>query len=204
MLESIDVYNKPSPNENKMITYLFILVSFSYMLPFIATSGLISYYSSKYGMGFFVFLNFAYYGTGLPVSYLQKNLDKYYDTIYSSKYTFRKRVYLAMWVSIIFIIASPFAGEMALLFMTVGIGFCTWSCHGGVSAVTSIIKGNTNIMQQIGFVLPGISTIILLRLFRLREDDVDDDEIFIYYIITGILVLPGLLAWVNHPYNNIK
>lgn len=76
MIESVDFTKEQRGTPN--VRYLFILLSFSYMLPWTAMGSLIHYFSLEYDDNYFTILNIAFYGVGLSVTYMQKRLDTYY------------------------------------------------------------------------------------------------------------------------------
>jgi hypothetical protein len=80
MLESVDLAPKRRESSPK-VRFLFILLSFSYMLPWTAMGSLIHYFSVEYNKNYFTILNIAFYGVGLPITYMQKRVDNYYGMI---------------------------------------------------------------------------------------------------------------------------
>ena len=77
MLESVD-FQPPQVDTTPKVRYMFILLSFSYMLPWTAMGSLIHYFAMEHGKNYFTILNIAFYGVGLPITYLQKKFDNYY------------------------------------------------------------------------------------------------------------------------------
>ncbi len=73
--------------------YLFISLSFGYMVLWVSISSLISLFNDQYGENYFVLLNIAFYSVGYPVSYIQRKLDAYYDTIYNKNFKFVNKFY---------------------------------------------------------------------------------------------------------------
>lgn len=43
---------------------------------------LIHYFAVEYNKNYFTILNIAFYGVGLPITYLQKRADNYYGAFY--------------------------------------------------------------------------------------------------------------------------
>ena len=180
MLESIDLYGASDsqrevlhggePSEisprsmidpssrylNKNVVFLFILVSFGYMLPWVAIGSLITYYTSEYGDSYFVILNVAFYAVGYPVSFTQRKLDLYWDTVMGSERTFKVRMGLCFVILLILLILLPTAGEIGTIILVALVGIFTWIAHGSASQLASMVKNNSNIFQQIGFALPGV------------------------------------------------
>ena len=138
-------------------------------------------------------------GIGLPLSYSQKKFDIFFDTIYGSKYMFRRRLWISMSILFIALLFGPISGEYETIFLVILIGLCTWSSHGCVTALASIIKMNSSIMQQIGFAFPGIISILLINLLKM-EGEVKLQKLIIFYWTTAILVIPGIIAWVSHSF----
>jgi hypothetical protein len=168
------------------------------MIPWTAIGSLIAYYTEKYGKSYFVLLNLAFYGVGYPVSVLQQWLDLYYDTIYGSTFTFQYRLTLALFTSLIAMTALPFVDQNIFLLLTALIGVCTWASHGSASTLAGLIKMNSPILQQIGFVLPGIYSVIMVFALHLKSAEVSVSERVIFFYIAGAIMIPGLIAWVRH------
>jgi hypothetical protein len=166
------------------------------MVTWTAIGSLLHYFASIYGDHFFVYLNVAFYGIGLPLSYSQKKTDIYFDSIYGSKYMFRRRVWISLSILVLCLIIAPFLSQYGIIAMVGIVGICTWSCHGSVSSLASIVKMNSSTMQQIGFVLPGLYGIIIISVMDL-EGEVAIERLYIFYYTTALLVIPGLIAWVN-------
>ena len=103
--------------------FLFVLISFGYMLPWTALGSLISYYKARYGASFYVKLYCAYYLPGLPFALLQYKYDTYVDSIFSSKYTYLFRGLLSYVIVIgvlVTMIFSPSEKMLILLFSLLG------------------------------------------------------------------------------------
>lgn len=219
MLESIDLYGASGsqkevlyggePSEisprsmidpssrylNKNVVFLFILVSFGYMLPWVAIGSLITYYTNEYGDSYFVILNVAFYAVGYPVSFTQRKLDLYCDTVMGSERTFKVRMGLCFVILLILLILLPTAGEIGTIILVALTGVFTWIAHGSASQLASMVKNNSNIFQQIGFALPGV--FVLVMFFSLRIDgDSSIGDLFMFYGITLVFVFMGLLSWV--------
>jgi hypothetical protein len=134
-------------------------------------------------------------GIGLPLSYTQKKFDIFLDTIYGSKFMFRRRLWVSLAIIFLSLLFGPICGEYQTIFLVVLIGFCTWSCHGSVTTLASLVKYNSSTMQQIGFAFPGLISLILVHSLHM-EGDVSFTRLCLFYYITAILILPGILAWV--------
>lgn len=77
MLETVD-FTPEKKHRSPKVRFLFILLSFSYMLPWTAMGSLIHYFSVEYNKNYFTILNIAFYGVGLPITFMQKRIDNYY------------------------------------------------------------------------------------------------------------------------------
>lgn len=101
MLMSLDIRTTgisegPASFQDRYVVFLFAMLSFGYMVPWVAIGSLVNYFTVTYGGSYFVILNVAFYAVGYPVSYCQRKLDIYYDTIYGSRNTFRRRIEFCM------------------------------------------------------------------------------------------------------------
>lgn len=199
MLESIDVATRnveKTTEYNKYVVFYFVIVSFAYMTPWTSIGSLITYFTCSYGPSYFVYLNVAFYCSGLPVALFQRRFDSYYDTIYGSKYMYRLRVYIGLLLDMGLLIAAPFAGYVTFILIVFVIGVSTWSSHGCASTLASIVKYRSNVMQQIGFALPAVYSIIMSQLLDLHDHSIDHKTISLFYFVTAVIMLPGLLSWV--------
>jgi hypothetical protein len=172
------------------------LLSFGYMVPWVTIGSLIQYFTDKYGNSYFVVLNVAFYAVGYPVSYIQRRVDLYYDTVYGSKRTFRRRIEICMVALVAICLTLPaLNGALYIVAVTV-IGVFTWTCHGSSSALASVVKHNSNVVQQIGFALPGVFALIMNACFHL-DIDTNKKRVLLFYAITAGFVCIGLIAWVR-------
>lgn len=170
------------------------LLSFGYMLPWVTIGSLIKYFADEYGDSYFVILNVAFYAVGYPVSYIQRRVDLYYDTIYGSKKTFRRRIEICMVALLGIVLVLPaLKGYIYVAAVTV-IGIFTWTAHGASSSLASVVKNNSNIVQQIGFALPGVFALVMSAAYHLSTDS-SRTEFTTFYVITGAFVFLGLVAW---------
>lgn len=176
--------------------FLFVIVAFAYNLAWTAVGSLIRYYSFTYGASFFVYLNVAFYAVGLPVTYIQRKYDTYYDTLLGSTDTFLMRVSLLLLISVALLQCAPITTKMSMLALAMGIGLCTWFSHGTVTNLSSIAKNQSSTYQQVGFMLPGAMCILLVLVLELDVDIISRNELYRYYIIISALVLSGVIAWV--------
>lgn len=166
------------------------------MVPWVSIGSLIRYFSDEYGDSFFVILNVAFYAVGYPVSYIQRRMDLYYDTVYGSKRTFRRRIEICMVILIICTCLLPvIRGAIFVIAVTV-IGIFTWTAHGASSSLASVVKNNSNIVQQIGFALPGVFALIMNSTYHLDTNS-SRFEFMTFYGITAACVALGLVAWVT-------
>jgi hypothetical protein len=198
MIESVD-FSVRSNSETSVYDgkklYAFVIVSCCYMLPWTAIGSLLHYFSGKYGDGYFVYLNVAFYGVGLPLNYTQRKFDAYLDLKFGSLFTFSQRLYVCLTALIISLISAPFLGEYSIIVLVCLIGIFTWTCHGCVSSLSSLVKMNSSTFQQIGFALPGLYSIIMMTLLDMQGNDLPNETIYIYYYVTAICVVPGIIAW---------
>jgi hypothetical protein len=108
MVENDDTVTEHDRDPPESFLFLFLLISFGYMLPWTSLGSLISYYKATYSASFYVKLYCAYYMPGLPIALLQYRYDTYMDSLFSSRYTYLFRgltAYLIMMgvlVSLIF------------------------------------------------------------------------------------------------------
>lgn len=119
--EDTEANNDPEPSD--CFLFLFVLISFGYMLPWTALGSLISYYKARYGASFYVKLYCAYYLPGLPFALLQYKYDTYVDSIFTSKYTYLFRGLLSYIIVIgvlVMMIFSPSEKMLILLFSLLG------------------------------------------------------------------------------------
>ena len=166
------------------------------MLPWTAVGSLLHYFAGRYGDHFYVYLNVAFYGIGLPLSYSQKKFDTFLDSMYGSKFMFRRRLYVSMSILFLAVLCGPFAGEYGTLAIVIAIGLGTWAAHGCTSTLASMVKMNSSTMQQIGFAFPGVYSIIMVHVLDM-EGTVSRTRLEIFYYTTALCVLPGVLAWVS-------
>ena len=176
--------------------YCTALISFGYMVPWVAIGSLIRYFTEKYGDSYFVILNVAFYAVGYPISYLQRKADLYYDTVYGSKQTFRRRMEICMAVLGVCTIMLPFIDGLFYVVVVTIIGIFTWSAHGVSSSLASVVKHNSNIVQQIGFALPGAFALAMGAGYHLSDDSRRADFIQFYALTAGCVLL-GLISWVS-------
>jgi hypothetical protein len=184
-----------TPIENPNAVYLFIIVAFAYMIPWTAVGSLIDYYTNHYGRNYYVYLNLAFYGVGYPVSLLQQRIDLYYDILYGSQQTFQTRLYFNLSLSLVLLCLLPFLQDFLYILAVLGIGFTTWSAHGCASTLAGLIKFDSPILQQIGFVLPGLFSILMIYTFDLKGGDISLRKRIIFFSCACGCVVPGLIAW---------
>jgi hypothetical protein len=166
------------------------------MLPWTVIGSLVHYFSITYGDNFFVFLNIAFYGVGLPITILQSKIDLYFDALYGSKSTFQIRYWLAIFTMMIVILILPFCGYYGTIILTTIVGCSTWIAHGTTTTLTGIIRLKSNIMQQIGFALPAVYGIILSLSLDLSAEEIPTYKLLVLFFLSSISVLPGAYAWV--------
>ena len=175
---------------------LFISIAFAYNLPFTAMGSLIHYYSDKYGTSFFVYLNVAYYLTGLPTSIMQRKVDTYFDTLYGSKLTFRIRMYTSLIALVILVLLVPISDYTTLIIISFFIGIFNWLSHGSATTLASIVQKQSSTYQLIGFMFPGVVCIILVLAFNVSDaDSISLEELYTYYGIVSLCSMQGICAW---------
>jgi hypothetical protein len=203
MLESVDIRSSEpqlqKTSSDDSIVWCFMFVSFGYMLPWVSIGSLITYYVEEYGEDYFVYLNIAFYAVGYPVSYLQRRVDVYYDTIYGSKFTFRRRLEFCFAILMTLLMIIPTAGNTGTIILVALIGICTWMAHGSSSSLASVVKNNSNVVQQIGFALPGVYALIMHTTFEITVDS-SRSKFYVFFGVTASLVFTGLLSWVSKPF----
>jgi hypothetical protein len=185
----------PPPHHNINAVYLFILVAFSYMVPWTAVGSLIDYYTHHYGKNYYVYLNLAFYGVGYPVSLMQQRVDMYYDIIYGSKQTFQGRLYICLTCSMFLLCILPYLEGIFYIFAVIGIGINTWVAHGCASTLAGLLKFDSPILQQIGFVLPGLFSILMIYTLDLKGGDISFHKRILFFSCACLCVMPGLFAW---------
>jgi len=156
---------------------------------------LIHYFAVEYNKNYFTILNIAFYGVGLPITYLQKRADNYYDALYGSKWTFKSRIHACFIIQICCLIIAPFAGYYGLVLVSMIIGCATWVAHSCTTSLSGMVKFNSSIMQQIGFALPAVFGIITSLVFNLSADDVPDINIILFFWSIALFVVPGIITW---------
>lgn len=171
------------------------LLSFGYMVPWVSIGSLIRYFSAMYGDSYFVILNVAFYAVGYPVSYVQRRADLYYDTVYGSKTTFQWRIEICMASLVGCVLLLPVLDGALYVAVVTVVGVFTWTAHGASSSLASVVKNNSNIVQQIGFALPGVFALVMNAAYHMTEDT-SDQRILQFYIIVACCVCVGLIAWV--------
>jgi hypothetical protein len=102
-----------------------------------------------------------------------------------------------MGLLVVSLLLGPFSGEFGTIGIVILVGLCTWSSHGSVTTLASIVKMNSSTMQQIGFAFPGVVSIILVQILDL-EGEVPRHRLVVFYVVTAALVIPGLIAWVRN------
>lgn len=195
---SISISSSTLSNNNKeniSVIYLFIIVAFSYMIPWTAIGSLIDTYTNKYGKNYYVYLNLAFYGIGYPVSFLQSKVDLYYDVKYGSKVTFYKRLLISLLIVLILLGLLAFVDGILYIIVVIGIGACTWISHGCASTLAGLIKFDSPILQQIGFVLPGLFSILMIYTLDLKGGEVSFEKKLIFFSCACLCTTPGLIAW---------
>lgn len=175
---------------------LFVSIAFAYNLPFTAMGSLIHYYSDKYGSSFFVYLNVAYYSTGLPTSILRRKADTYFDTLYGSILTFRVRMYTSMFALVFLVLLIPLSDFTSLIIISLFIGIFNWLSHGSATTLASIVQKKSSTYQLIGFMFPGVVCIILVLAFNVSDaDSLGLEELYVYYGVVAMCCLQGIYAW---------
>lgn len=167
------------------------------MMAWTAIGSLLHYFASIYGDHFFVYLNAAFYGLGLPLSYSQKKFDVYFDSMYGSKYTFRRRLWMSLTVLIVCLLLAPFLSEYGIIIMVGIVGICTWSSHGAVTTLSSLVKLNSSTMQQIGCAMPAFYAVIMSFTMDIDSNS-SRQKLVVFYYATAFLISPGLVAWVRN------
>ena len=187
--------SSPSPHNTNAV-YLFIIVAFSYMVPWTAVGSLIDSYTSQYGKNYYVYLNLAFYGVGYPVSLMQQRVDLYYDILYGSKTTFQGRLYICLTCLILLLWTLPYLQGIFYIFAIIGIGINTWFAHGCASTLAGLLKFDSPILQQIGFVLPGLFSILMIYTLNLRGGgEISFRKRIVFFSCASLCVIPGLFAW---------
>ena len=206
MLESFDFTPQASKldsvnkeQHSSSVKYLFIVVTCAYMLPFTCIGSLIIYFSAKYGQNYFIYLNIAFYMSGLPVALVQRRIDSYMDIFFGSKYTYRRRLWLCLSVLTLCLILAPFLDFYTLIIDVAVVGFCTWVCHGSTTSLSGMVQQNSSIMQQIGFALPAVYGVIANVVFDLASEDISQLNLILFYFTSALFCVVGIIAWVSAP-----
>lgn len=166
------------------------------MVPWTSIGTMVQYYSLTYGDSFFVYLNVAFYGVGLPISTIQRNVDIYYDTIYGSSLAFQWRFNISVLVMMICLLSLPFCGFYGIIANCAIIGCCTWVCHGSISTLAGMVKYRSGVLQQIGFALPAFYGIVFSLSLNLSSPHVSTKTSIIFFMSSVACLVPGLFAWV--------
>lgn len=205
MLESFDfgapqskrVSLVPKIEYDSSVKYLFIVVSCAYMLPFTCIGSLIIYFSSMYGKNYFIYLNIAFYMSGLPTCLIQRKVDSYVDVFYGSKFTYRRRLGGCLSIMTICLILAPFLDFYTLILDVVIVGCCTWICHGSTTSLSGMVQQNSSIMQQIGFALPAVYGVVANIVFDLSREDISVLNLMLFYFTSAFCCVLGIVAWVR-------
>lgn len=123
MAEIDDTVAEHDRDPPESFLFLFLLISFGYMLPWTSLGSLISYYKATYSASFYVKLYCAYYMPGLPIALLQYRYDTYMDSIFSSRWTYLFRgltAYLIMMGVLVSLIFFRSENILIILFSLLG------------------------------------------------------------------------------------
>lgn len=185
--------SKSSSNFNN---FLFMIISFGYMLPWTSLGSLISYYKYTYSASFYVKLYCAYYLPGLPVALLQNYLDRYLDARFGSYKTYLFRGGFAYIFMIAILLSLVWAQDSnCLIFLFAMLGICGWLCHGTASMLASMYPPSTIAYLQTGFRCPEIYTVIIVSALNIGKSPARHD-LNIFFVMTAIVVSTGLWSWI--------
>ncbi len=183
-------------NVSLLLQLSFVFISFGYMLPWTALGSLISYYKFNYGANFYVKIYCAYYLPGLPIALLQYRYDEYLDGVYGSKNTYMFRGVFSFTCSALILFSMLwFTTEMHLIALFTLLGICSWMCHGTASMMASMYPKAVIAYLQIGFRCPEIY-IIGVNVFVDLGRDATIKGLDLFYKLTGLIVLLGLICWI--------
>ena len=172
----------------------FCFASFGYMIIWTGICSRVSYLSSKFGPIFFVWVNVAFYSTGLPIAILQKFYDSSFDGRLSSKGALSFRILIGVLGLAICALLLPFLSSFFYILVVVFIGFFTWAVHGSVSKAAALVQYNSSIWQQVGFAFPGVVCAILLAILT-TFNNVETREVFFYFTLSVMAMLSLLGHW---------
>ena len=175
------------------------ILAAAYMAPWVSIGSFINYYNAKFDDKFFVWLNTAFYASGLPISLLQGCLDERFDSTYGAHYLLLVRIVVCFMAIVVVCFLLPiYDGHDAVLGLVGLLGIFTWSIHGVVTTVASMFPKKAVGFIQFGFQLPNAYALLMVVSFGLfGKSDIEsytDIKVKNFYNITGFFVVFGLLT----------
>jgi hypothetical protein len=177
----------------KVVGYVplnFMLISAGYMFPWTAICSKVSFYTAYYGKNYFCILNILFYSSGLPISLLASWYDASVEKKYKSKFTFLTRTIICLTFIMGLLLCIPFSNSTQIAVIIFCLGVFTWSVHGSFSKLAALVQFNSNIYQQIGFVLPAFFSLIL----NLTLSSPEFYTCFAYFAVIGLCVFVAMIS----------
>ena len=194
-LSFVEQENESQAKGVDSVQMAFCFASFGYMVIWTGIGSRVTYYNEVYGPSFFVWLNIVFYVTGLPIAVLQKKCDNHVDGQLTTRASIRFRLLVCIIGMAVCAFILPFVDQRAFIGVVSLIGVFTWAIHGTISKAAALVKYNASIYQQVGFALPGVTSIALLLILTLFEREELRNNFFY-----GTLSLMALLSLVGHAY----
>jgi hypothetical protein len=139
----------------------FMIISSGYMFPWTAICSKINFFTEEWGSDFFCLLNIVFYASGLPVSLLASWYDAALEMKYQSKFTYLSRTILCLTFILACVVSVPWSGKKQIIIIVGFLGVFTWAVHGSHSKLAAMVQYNSNVYQQVGFVLPAFFSLFL-------------------------------------------
>jgi hypothetical protein len=193
----------PAPTELQVLlcSLLIMLITFSYMAPFVTVGSFVTYYNCKYGSSFYTILNIVFYSPGLGVTLLQSRLDRAYDTRFGFKRTFFFRMAVVQLLQSLCCLSFAYGQKIRIVFGSILLGICTWVAHGTVSSLSALFPPIAIGFFSLGMQLPNVYSFSMVFLMGLQnggnnhaEEVYTDYKIQVFYLSTAGISILGILA----------
>ena len=191
---STDIMNKKL--SCSLLNLMFLMISFSYMLPWTSLGSLISYYKYTYDADFYVLIYCSFYLPGLPVALLQHRYDVVIDSFISSQtaYFWRGVISYICLSSLVFSLLIFGNNQSILPVIFASMGALTWYIHGCASMLASMFHPSAIAWLQTGFRCPEIYTLLAVASLEIGKL-ASPQSLFTFYILSGVFTILGLGAW---------
>ena len=162
---------------------VFSLVSFGYMFPWTVIGSQVNTLSETFGNTFFVYLNIAFYISGLPTSIIQKCMDGKADNKYSSQVTYTLRTVLPQLAQIVLVLMIPRTTYEQYIVIAGLLGVCTWAVHGSTTKLAAMVENKSATYLQMGFVAPAMLSLVLVLTIPPCNSEQDRWELYVLILI---------------------